>query len=209
MIEAIISITLISSLIVIFLSLKTLSTLRTPMASPLNEIGTQRKEMPSLPIREPVLFKKSGSFSTFEIIMGEPFSRTLPTIPSPIRYFPRSICSFVSPCAATIFSSFDLWSSRNTEPLSISRKSPRTRIVRERFFSSSNEELSTLLTSRKADRMRFSLASDFAMGQMFSTISHTPHGQMPAQKPHPMHLSSSTTYSYEPSSCSTLLIAPQ
>jgi hypothetical protein len=31
--------------------------------------------------------------------------------------------------------------------------------------------------------------------QTFSTISHTPQGQMPAQKPQPIHLSSSTTYS--------------
>ncbi len=29
----------------------------------------------------------------------------------------------------------------------------------------------------------------------FSTISHTPQGQMPAQKPQPMHFDSSTTYS--------------
>jgi hypothetical protein len=29
----------------------------------------------------------------------------------------------------------------------------------------------------------------------FSTISHTPQGQIPAQKPHPMHFDSSTTYS--------------
>jgi len=29
----------------------------------------------------------------------------------------------------------------------------------------------------------------------FSAISHTPQGQMPAQKPQPIHLLSSTTYS--------------
>ena len=46
-------------------------------------------------------------------------------------------------------------------------------------------------------------------GYTFSTISHTPQGHMPAQKPQPMHLSSSTTYSYAPPSCSTLLMAPQ
>jgi hypothetical protein len=31
--------------------------------------------------------------------------------------------------------------------------------------------------------------------QTLSVISQTPQGQMPAQKPHPMHFDSSTTYS--------------
>ena len=58
-----------------------------------------------------------------------------------------------------------------------------------------------------ATRLRYAPnKSDF---YMFSTISHTPQGQMPAQKLQPMHLFSSTTYSYAPPSCSTLLIAPQ
>ena len=37
---------------------------------------------------------------------------------------------------------------------------------------------------------------------------HTPHGHI-LRETAAMHFSSSTTYSYEPSLCSTLLIAPQ
>ena len=41
----------------------------------------------------------------------------------------------------------------------------------------------------------------------FSTISHTPVGQAPAQKPQPIHLSLSTLYSKPPPAVSTREIA--
>jgi len=81
MMEPMISRTLISSSTVIAWSLKILSTLRTPIAAPLNEIGTQRKEIPLFPILAPVLFRNRGSSPTFGITSGVPFSITRPTIP--------------------------------------------------------------------------------------------------------------------------------
>jgi hypothetical protein len=42
----------------------------------------------------------------------------------------------------------------------------------------------------------------------FSTISQTPQGQMPAQKPQPMHFDSSTTYSKDLFGSFFLVIAP-
>ena len=106
--------------------------------------------MPSFSGLEPVLFKNKGSFPIFEITIGIFFSSTRPTMPSPIRYFPFSIFSFVSPCAATMRNSPDKGSRRNTQPLCISRRLPSADMADERFFSRSKDVVRTLLTSRIA-----------------------------------------------------------
>jgi hypothetical protein len=82
--------------------------------------------------------------------------------------------------------------------------------------ASSNQNPAAWTTSFHATLLHIEAHSDVLMinaevrhqsSGALSTKSQTPHGQAPAQNPQPMHRSSSTTYSYAPSSSPFLLMA--
>ena len=81
-----------------------LSTDRAPAVRPSMRIGTQRKlsGVATSGLSRPVRFRKSGSNRKSGMMRARPVATTLPVMPSPSAYFPRSISSGVMPAAASV-----------------------------------------------------------------------------------------------------------